>query len=56
MSGFSTQVIESAISVSTEKIITAVFLTAIFAMLFIGFFILVKFLKRKYQNQPIVDV
>lgn len=56
MSGFSTQVIESAISVSTEKIIVAVFLTAIFSALFIGFFILVKFLKRKYQNQPIENV
>lgn len=55
LSDFGTQIIESAISISTEKIIIALFGTAIFAVLFVGFFVLVKLLKRKYQNWAVAE-
>ncbi len=50
MSDFGTQIVESAISISTEKIIIALFGTIIMTVMFIGFFVLLKFLKCKYKN------
>lgn len=50
MSNFGTQIVESAISISTEKIIIAVLGTIIITILFFGFFISVKLLKCKYER------
>lgn len=51
MSDFGVDIIESAITISTEKMIIAVFGTTILTVLFIGFFVTAKLLKYKYQNQ-----
>lgn len=50
VSDFGTQVIKSAVSVSTNKIMIAVFAAIILTILFAGFFALLKLLKRKYQS------
>ncbi len=52
VSDFSVQIVESAISVSVEKMIIAVFSSIIFAIIFIGFFVALKLLKNKYQKLP----
>ena len=52
VSDFSVQIVESAISVSVEKMIIAVFGSIIFAIIFIGFFVALKLLKNKYQKLP----
>lgn len=55
MSDFGMQIVESAVSVSVRKLIIAVFAMVIVSVLFIGFFVALKLLKYKYQNQnPIV--
>ncbi|MBE6739248.1 MAG: hypothetical protein E7565_02900 [Ruminococcaceae bacterium] len=51
ISDFGTHIIESAITISTEKMIIAVFSTVIMTMLFMAFFTVVKLLKRKYQKE-----
>ena len=51
MSDFGTQIVESAVSVSVQKLIIAVFATSILAVLFNGFFAALKFLKYKYKNE-----
>ncbi len=56
LSNFGTQIIESAVSISTEKIIIAVFGTIIMAVLFFGFFAVLKLLKKKYQNEVKIQV
>lgn len=56
MSDFGTQIIESAISISTQKMIIAVFGTVILAMLFISFYVLLKVLKRKYQSPTYIPL
>ncbi len=53
MSDFGVNIIESAITISTEKMIIAVFGTTILTVLFIGFFVTAKLLKYKYQNQSL---
>ena len=50
MSNFGTQIVESAISISTEKIIIALLGTIIITILFFGFFVSIKLLKQKYQK------
>ena len=52
VSDFSVQIVESAISVSVEKMIIALFSSIIFAIIFIGFFVALKLLKNKYQKLP----
>lgn len=52
VSDFNVQIVESAISVSVEKMIIAVFGSIIFAIIFIGFFVALKLLKNKYQKLP----
>ncbi len=54
MSDFGTQIVESAVSVSARKLIIAVFAMGIVAVLFMGFFVALKFLKYKYQNEKTV--
>lgn len=55
ISDFGMQIVESAVSVSVRKLIIAVFAMVIVSVLFIGFFVALKLLKYKYQNQnPIV--
>ena len=56
MSDFGTQIIESAISISTQKMIVAVFGTVILAMLFISFYVSIKLLKRKYQSATYIPL
>ena len=56
ISDFGTQIIESAISISTEKIIIAVFGTIILTALFMGFFVVLKLLKKKYQKQNYIEI
>lgn len=51
MSDFGTQIVESAISISTEKIIIALLGTIIITVLFFGFFVSIKLLKQKYQKR-----
>ena len=51
MSDFGTQIIESAISISLEKIIIALFSTMVMMALFMGFFLALKLLKYKYKNE-----
>ena len=55
VSDFSVQIVESAISVSVEKMIIAVFGSIIFAIIFIGFFVALKLLKNKYQKLPVEE-
>lgn len=50
ISDFGTQIVESAISISVEKIIIAVFGSMILMILFIIFFVVLKLLKYKYQK------
>ncbi len=50
LSDFGTQVIKSAVSVSTNKLLIAIFAAIILTILFAGFFVLLKLLKRKYQS------
>ena len=52
VSDFSVQIVESAISVSVEKMIIALFSSIIFAIIFIGFFVALKLLKNKYRKLP----
>lgn len=51
MSHFGTQIVESAVSISTEKMIIAFLGAIIITVLFIGFFMAVKLLKHKYQKE-----
>ena len=51
MSDFGTQIVESAISISTEKIIIALLGTIIITVLFFGFYVSIKLLKQKYQKR-----
>ncbi len=51
ISDFGTHIIESAITISTEKMIIAVFSTVILTILFIVFFVALKLLKYKYKNE-----
>lgn len=55
VSDFSVQIVESAISVSVEKMIIALFSSIIFAIIFIGFFVALKLLKNKYQKLPAAE-
>lgn len=50
---FGSKVFESAITVSSEKIIITLFATIIMTVMFIGFFVALKLLKRKYQKTSI---
>ncbi len=54
ISDFGMQIVESAVSVSVEKLMTAVLSMGIVSILFMGFFVTVKFLKYKYQNEKTV--
>ena len=56
ISDFGTQIVESAISISTEKMIIAVFGTVIMTVLFMGFFAALKFLKQKYQTGAYISL
>ena len=49
-SKFETEIIESAISICTEKIILALYSVGILAIIFIMFFIVIVLVKRKYKN------
>ena len=53
ISNFGVSIIESAIMVSTEKMLIAAFGTTILSVLFIGFFVALKLLKRKYLNNTL---
>lgn len=50
LSKFETEIIESAISICTEKIIFALYGVGILAIIFIMFFIVIVLVKRKYKN------
>lgn len=49
-SRFESEIIESAISICTEKVIIALVGTAIFAVLFLMFFVVIVLVKRKYRK------
>ncbi len=51
ISDFGTQIVESAISVSVDKMVITVFGSIIMAVLFLMFFAVIKLLKNKYQKQ-----
>lgn len=51
MSDFGTHIVESAITVSTPKIITALFITVVMTVLFTGFFAAIKLMERKYKRR-----
>lgn len=55
LSHFETEIIESAISICTDKVIIALCGAAVFAVMFLMFFVVVKLVKRKYQNKTEVD-
>ncbi len=56
ISDFGAQIIESAVSVSVDKIEVIVIGTIIMAVLFSGFFVVLKLLKRKYQKTQYIDI
>lgn len=56
ISDFGAQIIESAISVSVDKIQIIVIGTIIMAVLFTGFSVVLKLLKRKYQKTQYIDI
>ena len=56
ISDFGEQIIESAVSVSIEKIQIVFVGAIIMAVLFSGFFVLLKLLKRKYQKTQYIEI
>ena len=56
ISDFGTQIVESAISISVEKMIIAVFGSIIFMVLFIVFFVVLKLLKYKYKTEASIQI
>ena len=56
ISDFGAQIIESAVSVSVDKIEVIVIGTIIMAVLFSGFFVVLKLLKKKYQKGQYIEI
>ena len=56
MSDFGTQIVDSAISISMEKMTVALLGTMILMVLFILFFVTIKLLKRKYQYKEVNNI
>lgn len=53
ISNFGSEVLESAISISKNSMLLGIFAGAIFTVLFIGFYFILHFLKKKYQATPL---